>query len=127
MKRLLLGAGAVALIAGLYAAPNALADEPSARCDGGVVSTPSPGTSGTQNVCVPGVGGVEASGDAEAGSGYVVADGDSTGAGPLDGYIGVEGDATAGPTVVGSCSGDYDPATGGAPIEPGGDTTDCQP
>lgn len=124
LKRSIIIAGLVA--GGLAFMPNAFAEEPpppSERCgEGNVITEPSP-TGGTQNVCVEGVGGVEASGNPAPPSGYVVADGDEGNDGPLDGYVGIEGDTEGAPRVVGSCSGDHNGS--GAPIQPGGDTDDC--
>jgi hypothetical protein len=87
VKRLLMGAGALVMAGGLFAAPGALAAD-------------------APPVDIPGVGSVRASGDPASQSGYVYADGTNGGAGP-DGYIGVNSSEG----VVGCWNGDY--STGG--------------
>ena len=79
MKRLLIGAGALVMAGGLFAAPGALAED---------VSTP--------------VGVVSADGDPTTQSGHIYADGNGANGAP-EGYIGVNSSEG----VVGCWTGDY--------------------
>ena len=90
MKRTLILAGA--FTAGLFIAPNAMAE---------TVTVPTP------------VGTVTGSGDPATQSGYIVADGDNTAGGP-SGYIGVDSDEG----VVGCWTGDYNADGGNNVVTP---------
>lgn len=110
----------------LFAALPAIADEPSEACgdDPAVVGESS------VTVCVSGTGlldGNLTASDEGDNNGYVVADGDSTNPGCLDGFIGVQvvdGDVQ----VVAAADGDYEyPADPAGEPDPEGLLEDCSP
>jgi hypothetical protein len=106
IKRLVIGGASLALASAALLATNAQA-EPSGACGG----MPAGNGASSAFVCVdqgPVTGSVTAAQTGDT-SGYVVADGDSTNAGPASGYGGVQVDgASSSVGAVGSsCNDDY--------------------
>jgi len=128
LKRTIFAAGALALAAGIFVMPNALA-EPSDECGG----TPVANDTDSATVCVtegPVTGNATAAGSpGPPPDGYVIADGDSTNEGALVGYIGVDGGGFASsgcpdPYAGETAEDDLDPAGTVEFITSGGES-DC--